>query len=87
MAALGDKGADFFGFSHPTIQNLIQSLPGARKCSRYKWMKYEVNRDGVYYIEEDVSVSYEVVSAKVASGSGKYLHRKLSDRNMYIISM
>ncbi len=29
------SGADFFGFSHPTIQNLIQSCPGARKCSKW----------------------------------------------------
>lgn len=29
------SGADFFGFSHPTIQNLIQSCPGARKCTKY----------------------------------------------------
>ncbi|XP_028320603.1 transforming growth factor beta regulator 1 isoform X2 [Gouania willdenowi] len=27
------SGADFFGFSHPTIQNLIQSCPGARKST------------------------------------------------------
>ncbi|CAF90838.1 unnamed protein product, partial [Tetraodon nigroviridis] len=28
------SGEDFFGFSHPTIQNLVQSCPGARKCSK-----------------------------------------------------
>lgn len=29
---LHPSGADFFGFSHPAIHNLIQSCPGARKC-------------------------------------------------------
>ncbi|XP_005378491.1 PREDICTED: transforming growth factor beta regulator 1 isoform X2 [Chinchilla lanigera] len=32
MPDLLPSGADFFGFSHPTILNLIQSCPGARKC-------------------------------------------------------
>ncbi|KAG9482406.1 hypothetical protein GDO78_011214 [Eleutherodactylus coqui] len=27
-----DAGEYFFGFTHPSIQNLIQSCPGARKC-------------------------------------------------------
>ncbi|XP_077985586.1 transforming growth factor beta regulator 1-like isoform X2 [Glandiceps talaboti] len=35
------SGPEFFGFSHPTIQNLIQSCPGARKCTEYKWKKFE----------------------------------------------
>jgi len=38
------KGLDFFGLSHPVIQNLIQSCPGARKCQRYKWVKFEINK-------------------------------------------
>lgn len=36
------SGPEFFGFSHPTIQYLIQSLPGARKCSKYQWVKFEL---------------------------------------------
>lgn len=36
------KGADFFGISHPTIQNLIQSSPGTRKLFNYKPQKFEV---------------------------------------------
>ncbi|KAG8229500.1 hypothetical protein J437_LFUL004906, partial [Ladona fulva] len=35
------RGPEFFGFSHPTIHNLIQSSPGTRKCSNYKWIKFE----------------------------------------------
>ncbi|XP_022109373.1 uncharacterized protein LOC110989353 [Acanthaster planci] len=38
------KGTDFFGLTHPTIQNLIQSSPGARKCLKYKWMKFTTTR-------------------------------------------
>ncbi|XP_014661966.1 PREDICTED: transforming growth factor beta regulator 1-like isoform X2 [Priapulus caudatus] len=50
------QGEDFFGFAHPTIQNLIQSCPGARKCSSYKWTKFKVckfGRDPGQTIAED----------------------------------
>ncbi|XP_034023871.1 transforming growth factor beta regulator 1 isoform X2 [Thalassophryne amazonica] len=58
------SGADFFGFSHPTIQNLIQSCPGARKCSNYRWIRFEVCRPGDGHIphslsEDDASVNFE----------------------------
>ncbi|XP_072551212.1 transforming growth factor beta regulator 1 isoform X2 [Salminus brasiliensis] len=58
------SGADFFGFSHPTIQNLIQSCPGARKCSNYNWVRFEVCRPGEGQVphtlsEEDASVNFE----------------------------
>lgn len=36
------SGPEFFGFSHPTIQYLLQSLPNARKCSKYQWVKFEL---------------------------------------------
>ncbi|KFM80983.1 Transforming growth factor beta regulator 1, partial [Stegodyphus mimosarum] len=36
------QGAKFFGLSHPTVQNLIQSCAGARKCSDYRWVQFEV---------------------------------------------
>ena len=29
------SGPEFFGFSHSTIQYLIQCLPGAEKCEKY----------------------------------------------------
>ncbi|EDL84074.1 transforming growth factor beta regulated gene 1, isoform CRA_b [Rattus norvegicus] len=34
-------GADFFGFSHPTIHNLIQSCPEAQNCVNYQWVKFD----------------------------------------------
>ncbi|KAI5098005.1 transforming growth factor beta regulator 1 [Silurus meridionalis] len=57
-------GDDFFGFSDPTIQNLIQSCPGARKCSNYQWVRFEVCRTGEgqssYMLsEDDASVNFE----------------------------
>ncbi|XP_069803551.1 transforming growth factor beta regulator 1 [Dendropsophus ebraccatus] len=39
-------GEYFFGFTHPTIQNLIQSCPGARKCGSYEWVRFEVWKPG-----------------------------------------
>ncbi|XP_060929283.1 transforming growth factor beta regulator 1 isoform X1 [Limanda limanda] len=58
------SGADFFGFSHPTIQNLIQSCPGARKCTNYRWIRFEVCRPGDGQVphslsEDDASVNFE----------------------------
>ena len=44
IVPLTPRGAEFFGLSHPTIQNLIQSCPGAKKCSNYKWQRFEVSR-------------------------------------------
>lgn len=38
------RGADFFGLIHPVIQNLIQSSPGAKRCSNYKWVKFEISK-------------------------------------------
>ncbi|PWA20239.1 hypothetical protein CCH79_00003609 [Gambusia affinis] len=62
VAPIIPSGADFFGFSHPTIQNLIQSCPGARKCS--KWIRFEVCRHGDGQLprslsEDDASISFE----------------------------
>lgn len=58
------SGADFFGFAHSTIQNLIQSCPGARKCANYRWVKFEVCRPGDGQIphglpENDASINFE----------------------------
>ncbi|XP_034949262.1 transforming growth factor beta regulator 1 [Chelonus insularis] len=41
------KGACFFGLSHPTIQNLIQSSPGTRKLVLYKPQKFEVSKNSI----------------------------------------
>ncbi|XP_042327619.1 transforming growth factor beta regulator 1 [Sceloporus undulatus] len=43
-AQLEPSGAEFFGLSHPAIQHLIQSCPGARKCAGYRWLRFEVCR-------------------------------------------
>ncbi|KAE8623834.1 hypothetical protein XENTR_v10005752 [Xenopus tropicalis] len=50
-------GAYFFGFTHPTIQNLIQSCPGARKCTGYQWVKFEVCRAGEEQVPRDICES------------------------------
>ncbi|XP_078697949.1 transforming growth factor beta regulator 1-like [Branchiostoma floridae x Branchiostoma belcheri] len=54
-------GSDFFGFSNPTIQNLIQSCPGARKCTKYKWVKFDACRSSKTDTdaeEEDLTLSF-----------------------------
>lgn len=64
MSNLLPSGADFFGFSHPTIHNLIQSCPGARKCVNYQWVKYDVCKPGDGQLpqgplENDAAISFE----------------------------
>ncbi|KAF5905485.1 transforming growth factor beta regulator 1 isoform X1, partial [Clarias magur] len=63
LTSIIPNGADFFGFSDPTIQNLIQSCPGARKCSNYQWVRFEVCRllggEGHTLSEDDASVNFE----------------------------
>ncbi|XP_058244564.1 transforming growth factor beta regulator 1 isoform X1 [Hemibagrus wyckioides] len=64
LTSIIPPGADFFGFSDPTIQNLIQSCPGARKCSNYQWVRFEVWRPGDGQAphtlsEDDSSVNFE----------------------------
>ncbi|XP_051897505.1 transforming growth factor beta regulator 1 isoform X2 [Pristis pectinata] len=74
VAAAGGKpfmnlvpsGADFFGFSHPTVRNLIQGCPGARKCLCYRWVKFEVCRPGDGRVphalpEDDASLNFEAL--------------------------
>ncbi|XP_038609331.1 transforming growth factor beta regulator 1 [Tachyglossus aculeatus] len=57
-------GADFFGFSHPTIHNLIQGCPGARKCVNYQWVKFDVCKPGDGQVpqglpENDAAMNFE----------------------------
>ncbi|XP_070551402.1 uncharacterized protein [Ptychodera flava] len=83
-----DSGPEFFGFSHPTIQNLIQSCPGARKCTEYKWKKFEpckpTERDEIIASrgENDPSISFEAfLRAKNADAERErelYLQHKIS---------
>lgn len=42
LCSIVPKGPDFFGISHPTVQNLIQSSPGTRKLALYKQQRFEV---------------------------------------------
>lgn len=62
------RGPEFFGFSHPTIQNLIQSSPGTRKCSLYKWSKFEVSRSGGEPVmeENDPSLNFDALQRSIA---------------------
>ncbi|XP_011692076.1 PREDICTED: transforming growth factor beta regulator 1 isoform X2 [Wasmannia auropunctata] len=48
LCTIAPKGADFFGISHPTIQNLIQSSPGTRKLAMYKQQRFEVSKNHVH---------------------------------------
>ncbi|XP_018012075.1 transforming growth factor beta regulator 1 [Hyalella azteca] len=44
LPSINDIGLRFFGLSHPSVQNVLQACPGARKCQNYQWIKFEVCR-------------------------------------------
>ena len=55
---LTDGGAEFFGLAHPTVQYLIQSCAGARKCVNYRCARFELSRgEAQSYSEDDASVN------------------------------
>ncbi|KAJ8316978.1 hypothetical protein KUTeg_004882 [Tegillarca granosa] len=74
LLELTGKGADFFGLSHPVVQYLIQSCPGSKRCSGYKWIKFEINK--LETVESsckelnDITVSYEAFKANLNKGGG-----------------
>lgn len=78
------QGADFFGLTHPTIQNLVQSCAGARKCSLYRWVKFEVCKN--IKIEEgnatdnDPTINFEALQTLLfsLSTSSEEKHNKES---------
>lgn len=61
------RGNDFFGLSHPTVLNLLQSFPASKKCYNYKWNKFEVSRTGDLYTEDnDASLSYDYLQRSIS---------------------
>eukprot|EP01102_Stenamoeba_stenopodia_P017678 TRINITY_DN6377_c0_g2_i1.p1 TRINITY_DN6377_c0_g2~~TRINITY_DN6377_c0_g2_i1.p1 ORF type:complete len:750 (+),score=266.72 TRINITY_DN6377_c0_g2_i1:129-2378(+) len=38
------SGPEMFGLSDPTVQKLIQDLPGARECKNYLWKEINIKR-------------------------------------------
>ena len=43
QATNAGSGPEFFGFSHPTIMNLIQAMDGAEKCTKYKKADFQLS--------------------------------------------
>lgn len=75
------RGADFFGISHPTIQNLIQSSPGTRKLATYKQQRFEVSKNQV--IERGAS---PMIEEETDPGLGfTALHKHYTLSNSYRI--
>ncbi|XP_041373091.1 transforming growth factor beta regulator 1-like isoform X1 [Gigantopelta aegis] len=75
------RGCDFFGLTNPVIQNLIQSCPGARKCSGYKWMKFEVNKnlniESINHGHGDPTVSFTALKSLASTAAVKSLSTHL----------
>lgn len=47
QATNSGSGPEFFGYSNPTILNLLQKMPEAKKCAKYKFVRFaEPSRRG-----------------------------------------
>lgn len=40
QATNSGSGPEFFGYSNPTILDLLQKIPDSRKCSKYKFVRF-----------------------------------------------
>lgn len=61
------RGHDFFGLTHPTVLNLIQSSPGTRKCTNYRWSKFEVSKNGDPYSEDaDACLNFNLLQRNIS---------------------
>ena len=43
QATNSGSGPEFFGYSNPTILNLLQKLPNAGQCLKYKFIKFDTS--------------------------------------------
>lgn len=71
------RGADFFGLTHPVIQNLIQSSPGAKRCSNYKWVKFEISKTDTNEsvgteMLQDPTIGYDAFRVALIKGGIKH---------------
>ena len=41
QATNSGSGPEFFGYSNPTILNLLQKLPNAGRCAKYRFIKFD----------------------------------------------
>nr|CAD7412342.1 unnamed protein product [Timema cristinae] len=81
------RGPEFFGFSHPTILNLIQSSPGTRKCASYKWSRFEVSKTGEPPTEErDAALSYEALQRSIIFAKSHLLTAKKEESQEQLMS-
>ncbi|XP_015519696.1 transforming growth factor beta regulator 1-like [Neodiprion pinetum] len=81
LCSIPPRGADFFGISHPTIQNLIQSSPGTRKLANYKSVRFEV-----YKNQNSDRASSPIAEEETDPGLGfSALHRTFAIPNGYRI--
>ncbi|XP_048747050.2 transforming growth factor beta regulator 1-like isoform X2 [Ostrea edulis] len=71
------RGADFFGLTHPVVQNLIQSSPGAKRCSNYKWVKFEISKTDTNEsvgteMLQDPTIGYDAFRVALIKGGIKH---------------
>lgn len=74
------SGPEFFGLSHPIVQNLIQSCPGARKCTDYKWIKFEVSK--AEHISTFPPVDYENPTISVEALHSQHSFTQGKEKNV-----
>ena len=70
-------GAEFFGFAHPAVHNLIQNSTGSRKCVHYRWIRYEQCRSAdsrsvtPQWKEDNVYLSFKAFQKHLTNPRGR----------------
>lgn len=60
------RGNEFFGLTHPTVLHLIQSSTGTRKCSNYKWTRFEISKSAETSQDyNDAGLSYDYLQRSI----------------------
>lgn len=60
------RGNEFFGLTHPTVLHLIQSSTGTRKCTNYKWTRFEVSKSAEPTPDyNDAGLSYDYLQRSI----------------------
>lgn len=60
------RGNEFFGLTHPTALHLLQSSPGTRKCTNYKWTRFEISKSAETSQDyNDAGLSYDYLQRSI----------------------
>ena len=71
QATNSGSGPEFFGYSNPTVLNLLQKMPDAKKCPKYKFVRFaEPSRRGGRKVVSNSNSEIKKVSGSSTKSKG-----------------